>query len=90
MDKSKDNSFVKHHEDRVWNRIDQVASDLRRIADEVERAGKQDRTTPDRAVTSVIHSVAWGVANLNLDGLASSLADWHEAKDAVRALGDAD
>lgn len=84
-----DHSLSENGKKRTLTHISKIARGLRRMADDVEReTGRrigEDGTGLDRAVVNVIHTVTWGVSNLNLSGLVSSHHDFLE----VRALEDA-
>ena len=72
---------------RYADAVSRVAQQLRNIADEVEREGKVRPGTFDNdgqddfnwSAQQVTHTLMWGMANLNLDGLLSAANDAHNA-----------
>lgn len=79
---------------RFDGQVTSIATRLRRMADEIEREGQPTRNftngsdrRPDyvQAASEVIHTVTWGVANLSLDGLVTTAADVHLARDLEAA-----
>lgn len=84
-------SYLQYMEESMFKQVQTVSKRLHDIADDVARIGtdaKNEKSTykiegmPGR----VIHSVAWGVANLSLDQLASALAELIDAREAQKAL----
>lgn len=74
-------NYAKNRSDAFSDKVQFIADKLRLIADEVEREAsvKVDISTmvPDhaRSASEVVHKVAWGVANLHLDGLIMAAAE---------------
>lgn len=71
--------------------IEKIATRLRDLADEVERAthavdhvGKPGRATYGHAVIEVAHALSWGFANLHADNLVRYATD----ADIARAKGE--
>lgn len=86
-----DDRFENLTRKRFEAEIVQVADQLRRIAEEVEREGR--RTTNAigaprfaRAARGVVHAVMWGLANAHLDGLLLKAAEADEAVNESRAV----
>lgn len=80
------------HIQMTHERIEGVAKALHRMADEVQREadtflGRVEKNDEGTTVSNVIHTVMWGVANLNLDVLSASQTRIGEARlmDAKRA-----
>ena len=77
----RDTQYTEFQVKYTREKIESIAHKLRRLAEEVEReAAKLD--SPGKApsaVSNVMHSVTWGVANLNLDILVDNLVRIQEA-----------
>lgn len=81
--------YIGFIEKRLSENILDVAKRLREMADEIEhRADFKNMNTPNRAVNTTIHTVNWGLANLNLDVLVAILGDIQEAKDAAQQIAE--
>lgn len=84
-----DDRWAQAAADQYQRRIEAIAARLHDIAAEVQREGVarvghvNADGKPDYlwSAQQVLHTVTWGVANLNLDGLLSTAAD---AQNAVR------
>lgn len=84
---SLDADVQQYHARRFDERVGVLVQSLRGMADDVERRGAASPTLrepndPDyvRAATTVIHTVTWGLANLNLDGLIEDAAKANGAR----------
>ncbi|WIB65495.1 hypothetical protein [Curtobacterium sp. MCBD17_040] len=75
------------YENMAHARLDSIAANLERIAEEVRRQHDRLAENPVDAATSAVHSVMWGMANLNLDQLVNhaGLIAYHRAEEAGRA-----
>lgn len=61
---------------RFDGRVDEIASRLRRLADEVEREGYSSNNRVGMPsygwkASQIVHAITWGVANMNLSGLVA-------------------
>lgn len=82
-----DQSTEDEHLDRLYvntvrrfdDRVDEIASRLRRLADEVEREASSNNRVgmPSYGwkASQIIHSITWGVANMNLSALVAVAAE---------------
>jgi hypothetical protein len=84
-----DNRYSAVAAERFDAKIAETADRLRHMAEEVERDGRarknfmrkpDDRPDYIYAAQRVIHTVTWGLANLNLDGLVSVADEVHFAR----------
>lgn len=88
--------YVKKQSERFSNRARSTAEGLRKIADDVERRSKVKpdiRTMiPDhaKAAEEVIHTIHWGIANLNIDGLVRAAADADRAPQVQQEIDTAE
>lgn len=80
-------------EERYTRNVRTVVDKLRRLADQVEReglsTGLEDALSARRSgenAGNVVHAIAWGVANLNVDLVIAAANDWRTlSEDALRA-----
>lgn len=72
--------FAKNH---VKERIQNVAHQLRRMAEEVESITTQVDKDAVTAAGRVVHTVNWGLANLSLDILISNASQVRDAQDHI-------
>lgn len=63
--------------------VSRTAADLRRIADDIERAaGRIDRvpsvgnTSAAALASNIVHTVMWGLANASVDNIVSAAAEY--------------
>ncbi|QGH75859.1 hypothetical protein L3Y25_gp105 [Gordonia phage Syleon] len=82
MSDNRDFDYLQFLERSVRDGAKQVAEHLRRVADEVER--EAERSKLDRLAADVTHTVMWGLANANLDTVASRHADLLAAREATQ------
>jgi hypothetical protein len=67
--------------ERYETQLADIVTNLRRLADEVEREGRlrpvsvAEGREAGWSAASVVHSIQWGVANLPLGGLVNAAAD---------------
>lgn len=63
--------LVAYTNQHLKDRLVGVADQLRRMAAEVEQLQSRVEHDPTSAASNAVHTVMWGVANLNLDSLIS-------------------
>lgn len=71
-------SFSQSQRDRFSQHVGRMASQLRDLADQIERDGTPRGDTPEHHMTAaadVHRSLAWGFANLNADTLVMAASD---------------
>lgn len=88
--------FERGQIDRIYETSEFVASTLRRVADDIDRAVNRARanegTTDNfRAAyndlpTEVVSLVAWGVANAHVESPARQLRELHLGRDSLRKV----
>lgn len=60
--------------------IERIVKDLRRMATEIESSSlPRVETDSTSAISSALHTVTWGVANMNFDGLIQKESRIHQA-----------
>lgn len=84
----RDDAYLRNIEERAHVHLEKISKGLRDMADAIDRAAAEKSRSLDRISINTVHEVTWGVANLNLDGLMSTVSDWHEAKDALRTINE--
>jgi hypothetical protein len=76
-----DERYARNQDERYHEKIAEMARRLRTLADDIERKGNarefKSVLTPRHvnAATNVVHALAWGMANLNADGLVQAAGD---------------
>lgn len=88
LDPSEDARYIEKQVKRYEDRLQQLVGDLNELARRVAREGKaQPRTIdgvddkPDYldAAGAALHTLNWGIANLNVRNLMDAAADAHNA-----------
>lgn len=79
-----DFDFLEFQVARIREAAQKVASQLRRIADDVERISNAENVV--NIPSDVVHTVTWGVANTNLSAPAMQLAELMRYEQALTKI----
>ena len=77
--------YLTSQEEYTVKQMEGVAEQLHRLADDVARHVRKDRPIEKQA-KEIMHTVAWGVANMNLDGMVGNAIRVAEARAVMDTL----
>lgn len=72
--------FSENRRAAIYRHIEEQANRLEEMAAQLRRDAKMYADNPYLAAEQAVHTVAWGVANLNQSQLVSDLRYWRETE----------